>query len=196
MGLDSDGGDNSQSLPAAARVRYSSPEPPRCSSFRDLRGSPSSAASFAATAELGRGRSAIWSSSEVETDKNYKGRPGRNSSLPYSASLENLDPSTQEFLVDAGIKLPSMMTSAASLPNLSSIGRGGSGSGSSSAREPIVRSLTIPENSSHTPEESELSKYLISNKEMEQYEAEYHRAAAAAAGEDSTDGGLARRRGP
>ena len=191
----SDGGDNSQSLPAAARVRYSSPEPPRCSSFRDLRGSPSSAASFAATAELGRGRSAIWSSSEVETEKNYKGRPGSNSSLPYSASLENLDPSTQEFLVDAGIKLPSMMTSAASLPNLSSIGRGGSGSGSSSAREPIVRSLSIPENSSRTPEESELSKYLISNKEMEQYEAEYHRAAAAAAGEDSTDGGLARRRG-
>jgi len=86
---------------------------------------------------------------------------------PYSSSLENLDPNTQEFFIDAGIKLPlnGHMSSAASMPNLTSIGK---------IKENIVRSSSIPDNSNI---DGELTKYLISNEEMELYEAEYEKTA-------------------
>ena len=74
-------------------------------------------------------------------------------------------------MVDAGIKLPGMggghMSSAASMPNLTAIGK---------LKEPLVRSNSIPDN--HQIIDGELSKYLISNQEMMEYEAEYHKAAA------------------
>ena len=73
--------------------------------------------------------------------------------------------------MDAGIKLPGMggghMSSAASMPNLTAIGK---------LKEPLVRSNSIPDN--HQIIDGELSKYLISNQEMMEYEAEYHKAAA------------------
>ena len=103
----------------------------------------------------------IWQS-ETKPEEKEKTRLA----TPYSSSLENLDPSTQEFMVDAGIKLPTTtghMTSAASMPNLTSIGK---------VKDQIVRSNSIPDNSAI---EGELAKYLISNEEMEHYEAEYHK---------------------
>jgi len=108
----------------------------------------------------------IWHSEVQSQEKEFKVKSSL--STPYSSSLENLDPSTQEFLVDAGIKLPTStgnMTSAASMPNLTSIGK---------VKDQIVRSNSIPDNSNI---DGDLSKYLISNEEMEHYEAEYHKAA-------------------
>ena len=95
---------------------------------------------------------------------------------PYSSSLENLDPSAKEFLVDAGVILDNssqVLTSASSMPNLASTNAGGSNSGNitmvssaNSASQPIANL------------EGEFAKYLISNAEMEQYEAEYKRCAS------------------
>ena len=156
----------SESLPPALtrtetqinhRPRYSSPEPPRYASPEMGKPSPRPAYS------QDIGKSNIWQS-KVEQDENIK----PSLSTPYSSSLENLDPSTQEFLVDAGIKLPTTtgnMTSAASMPNLTSVGK---------VKDQIVRSNSIPDNSNL---DGELSKYLISNEEMELYEAEYEKAA-------------------
>eukprot|EP00090_Calanus_glacialis_P014558 TRINITY_DN23370_c0_g1_i1.p1 TRINITY_DN23370_c0_g1~~TRINITY_DN23370_c0_g1_i1.p1 ORF type:complete len:1795 (+),score=259.45 TRINITY_DN23370_c0_g1_i1:414-5798(+) len=112
------------------------------------------------------GQRNIWQSEVQSQEKEFKVKSSL--STPYSSSLENLDPSTQEFLVDAGIKLPTStgnMTSAASMPNLTSIGK---------VKDPLVRSNSIPDNSNI---DGDLSKYLISNEEMEHYEAEYHKAA-------------------
>jgi hypothetical protein len=50
------------------------------------------------------------------------------------------------------------------MPNLTSIGK---------VKDQIVRSNSIPDNSNI---DGELAKYLISNEEMEHYEAEYHKA--------------------
>ena len=154
----------SESLPPALsrgetqlKTRFNSPEPPRYSNLEKQYSKPFSP-------ELQR--RAIWTSQDDPTEEEYTPRPSLNT--PYSSSLENLDPNTQEFMIDAGIKLPTSvgnMSSAASLPNLTSIGR---------VTEPLVRSNSIPDTQSL---DGELSKYLISNKEMEQYEAEYIKAA-------------------
>ena len=77
----------------------------------------------------------IWSQRETDTfeEKDFKVKTGLSPATPFSSSLENLD--TQEFLVDAGIKLPS----AASLPNLTSVGK---------TKDGLIRSNSIPDNSS------------------------------------------------
>ena len=89
---------------------------------------------------------------------------------PYSSSLENLDPSAKEFLVDAGVILDnsnSPLTSASSMPNLAA---NPPSSPAAFHQNPISSSLSNLE--------GEFSKYLISNAEMEQYEAEYKRCAS------------------
>ena len=93
---------------------------------------------------------------------------------PYSSSLENLDPSAKEFLVDAGVILDNssqVLTSASSMPNLAAT--------NSAANNTMVSSANSATNLSTTTNlEGEFSKYLISNAEMEQYEAEYKRCAS------------------
>merc|ERR1719412_832152 len=155
----------SESLPPAlsrtelpslgARPRYSSPEPQMFGGSEPTKPSPPKPSYSQEIAQRN-----IWQSESKPEEK-------ATLTTPYSSSLENLDPSTQEFLVDAGIKLPTTtghMTSAASMPNLTSIGK---------VKDQIVRSNSIPDNSNI---EGELAKYLISNEEMEHYEAEYHKA--------------------
>ena len=116
----------------------------------------------------------LWPSREGAVRAEQPGRP--SPATPYSASLENLDPSGQEFLVDAGIKLPTM-TSAASLPNLTELGRtGGAGQQLS-----ITRSSSIPDTAGM---EGELARFLISNEEMEAYEAEYRAGQPGEAGRE------------
>ena len=157
----------SESLPPAlsraelpslgARPRYSSPEPQMFGSSEPTKPNPPKPSYSQEIAQRN-----IWQS-ESKPEEKEKARL----TTPYSSSLENLDPSTQEFLVDAGIKLPTTtghMTSAASMPNLTSIGK---------VKDQIVRSNSIPDNSNI---DGELAKYLISNEEMEHYEAEYHKA--------------------
>merc|ERR1719400_2615882 len=156
----------SESLPPAlsraelpslgARPRYSSPEPQMFGGSEPTKPSPPKPSYSQEIAQRN-----IWQSESKPEEK-------AKLTTPYSSSLENLDPSTQEFLVDAGIKLPTTtghMTSAASMPNLTSIGK---------VKDQIVRSNSIPDNSNI---DGELAKYLISNEEMEHYEAEYHKAA-------------------
>ena len=158
----------SESLPPAlsraelpslgARPRYSSPEPQMFGSGSESTKPNPPKPSY--SQEIAQRN--IWQS-ESKPEEKEKARL----TTPYSSSLENLDPSTQEFLVDAGIKLPTTtghMTSAASMPNLTSIGK---------VKDQIVRSNSIPDNSNI---DGELAKYLISNEEMEHYEAEYHKA--------------------
>merc|ERR1719412_1948538 len=155
----------SESLPPAlsraelpslgARPGYSSPEPQMFGGSEPTKPSPPKPSYSQEIAQRN-----IWQSESKPEEKTKL-------TTPYSSSLENLDPSTQEFLVDAGIKLPTTtghMTSAASMPNLTSIGK---------VKDQIVRSNSIPDNSNI---EGELAKYLISNEEMEHYEAEYHKA--------------------
>ena len=94
---------------------------------------------------------------------------------PYSNSLENLDP--KEFLVDAGIVLDqnaaftTTLTSASSMPNLSAMNV------MQQQQQPLFQPNQLKNNNSGslTNLEGEFSKYLISNAEMEQYEAEYKR---------------------
>lgn len=84
---------------------------------------------------------------------------------PYSSSLENLDPSAKEFLVDAGVILDNSsnaLTSASSMPNLAN----------SNGFQPLKGTASM------SNLEGEFSKYLISNAEMEEYEAEYKRCAS------------------
>eukprot|EP00092_Neocalanus_flemingeri_P006565 GFUD01007077.1.p1 GENE.GFUD01007077.1~~GFUD01007077.1.p1 ORF type:complete len:1705 (+),score=246.70 GFUD01007077.1:246-5117(+) len=160
----------SESLPPALsraegsiniKQRYNSPEPQRFVSEENAKPEtpkPSYSQDIS--------QRTIWQSEVQSQEKEFKVKSSL--STPYSSSLENLDPSTQEFLVDAGIKLPTStgnMTSAASMPNLTSIGK---------VKDQIVRSNSIPDNSNI---DGDLSKYLISNEEMEHYEAEYHKAA-------------------
>ena len=104
----------------------------------------------------------IWGPDNTFEEKDFK---VKNNPGPFSSSLENLDTQDSSFLVDAGIKLPTM-SSAASMPNLTSVGK---------VKDQLSRSNSIPE--SHGNIDGELAKYLISNEEMEQYEAEYHKAA-------------------
>ena len=157
----------SESLPPAlsradlpslgARPRYSSPEPQIFGPPELSKQGPPKPSYSQEIAQRN-----IWQSEAKPEEKEKK-----QLATPYSSSLENLDPSTQEFLVDAGIKLPTTtghMTSAASMPNLTSIGK---------VKDQIVRSNSIPDNSNI---DGELAKYLISNEEMEHYEAEYHKA--------------------
>jgi len=160
----------SESLPPALsraensaniKQRYNSPEP---QSFVSQENFKPESPKPAYSQEIGQRN--IWQSEVQSQEKEFKVKSSL--STPYSSSLENLDPSTQEFLVDAGIKLPTStgnMTSAASMPNLTSIGK---------VKDQIVRSNSIPDNSNI---DGDISKYLISNEEMEQYEAEYHKAA-------------------
>ena len=157
----------SESLPpalsraeAGARPRYSSPEPqPLVTSLSsqgaDSDGVPVSKLTYSQD---------IWPrDTETFERKDFKAKTSLTTGAPFSSSLENLD--TQEFLVDAGIKLPS----AASMPNLTAVGKMKNG---------IIRSNSIPDNSSGGSNvDGELAKYLISNEEMEHYEAEYHKAA-------------------
>ena len=92
---------------------------------------------------------------------------------PYSSSLENLDPSAKEFLVDAGVILDNTnnaLTSASSMPNLNA----------------ASNQATVRPTSSLVNLEGEFSKYLISNAEMEQYEAEYKRCASVIANTNSS----------
>ena len=150
----------SESLPPALsrtenspKPRYSSPEPQRLVSSISPRVDcePSKPPSYSQD---------IWHRDRDQfEEKEYKPKTSLAASAPFSSSLENLD--TQEFLVDAGIKLPS----AASMPNLTSVGK---------MKDQIIRSNSIPDNSNI---DGELAKYLISNEEMEHYEAEYHKAA-------------------
>ena len=152
----------SESLPpagsraeAAAKPRYSSPEPQRLVSALPGHAADSEPSKLTYSQD-------IWQRDETFEEKDFKPKTSLTSpaaAAPFSSSLENLD--TQEFLVDAGIKLPS----AASMPNLTSVGK---------VRDPIIRSNSIPDNSNI---DGELAKYLISNEEMEHYEAEYHKAA-------------------
>jgi len=160
----------SESLPPALsraenatniKQRYNSPEP---QTFVPEEPPKAESPKPAYSQEIGQRN--IWQSEVQSQEKEFKVKSSL--STPYSSSLENLDPSTQEFLVDAGIKLPTStgnMTSAASMPNLTSIGK---------VKDQIVRSNSIPDNSNI---DGDLNKYLISNEEMEQYEAEYHKAA-------------------
>ena len=104
----------------------------------------------------------IWRPDNTFEEKDFK---VKNNPSPFSASLENLDTQDSSFLVDAGIKLPTM-SSAASMPNLTSVGK---------VKDQLSRSNSIPESNGNI--DGELAKYLISNEEMEQYEAEYHKAA-------------------
>ena len=157
----------SESLPpaltrteAGVKPRYSSPEP------QMLRGGQGEAEASVPSASYSQN---IWPSRDSDTfeEKDFKAKTGLTSASPFSSSLENLD--TQEFLVDAGIKLPS----AASMPNLTSVGK---------MKDGIIRSNSIPDSSSSSGGggdnvDGELAKYLISNEEMELYEAEYHKAA-------------------
>ena len=152
----------SESLPpagsraeAAAKPRYSSPEPQRLVSALPGHAADSEPSKLTYSQD-------IWQRDETFEEKDFKPKTSLTSpaaAAPFSSSLENLD--TQEFLVDAGIKLPS----AASMPNLTSVGK---------VKDPIIRSNSIPDNSNI---DGELAKYLISNEEMEHYEAEYHKAA-------------------
>ena len=120
-----------------------------------------------------------YSSSNNWTPKDF-------SQQPYSSSLENLDPSAKEFLVDAGVILDKsrfISTVSSSMPNLSKInkflGQSESGRSSEAGQEGKKGNL-----------EGEFSKYLISNEEMEQYEAEYQRCANALASGNSDPASL------
>ena len=148
----------SESLPPALsrtenspKPRYSSPEPQKQGSNLAQLDCEPSKPTFSQD---------LWQRDEpVYEDKEFKSKTSLTSATPFSSSLENLD--TQEFLVDAGIKLPS----AASMPNLTSVGK---------VKEPIIRSNSIPDKSNI---DGDMAKFLISNEEMEHYEAEYHKAA-------------------
>lgn len=81
---------------------------------------------------------------------------------PYSSSLENLDPSAREFLVDAGITLDTnTIMSSTSMPNLTQVDKQENGSPFEEKRSDSV--------------EGEFSKFLISNEEMKRYEEEYQK---------------------
>ena len=153
----------SESLPPArsrtepvrgARPRYSSPEPATPLAARQEPQLPS--LDYSHSQDLWRSPDSQFE----EKDFKVKNNPG-----PFSASLENLDTQDSSFLVDAGIKLPSM-SSAASMPNLTAVGK---------VKDQLSRSNSIPESGGNI--DGELAKYLISNEEMEHYEAEYHKSA-------------------
>jgi hypothetical protein len=113
------------------------------------------------------------------------------SQQPYSSSLENLDPSAKEFLVDAGVTLDKssiLSTVSSSMPNLSKI-NGFLASRSESARGGNDSADSGGEGKKGNLE-GEFSKYLISNEEMEQYEAEYQRCANALASGNSDPASL------
>jgi hypothetical protein len=106
----------------------------------------------------------------VEQQNKSTDKQSKHHMQPYSSSLENLDPSAKEFLVDAGVLLDNtshVLTTAASMPNLSKL----AASGKELAEN--IRSAASVSNL-----EGEFAKYLISNAEMEQYEQEYQRCAS------------------
>ena len=115
------------------------------------------------------------------------------SQQPYSSSLENLDPSAKEFMVDAGVVLDKssiINTVSSSMPNLSKINgyiAGNSDPGRSGESE---GSEQLGPDGKKGNLEGEFSKYLISNEEMEQYEAEYQRCANALASGNSDPASL------
>ena len=119
--------------------------------------------------------STSWDSLIVSNDLNDQSNNGlKQQQQPYSSSLENLDPSAKEFLVDAGVILDNTLTSASSMPNLSAALPQAPG-GQFIGQQPIDEALKA---SSLSNLEGEFSKYLISNAEMDQYELEYQRCAS------------------
>jgi len=146
-------------LPVNVKPRYNSPEPPRLATSSLPKPAPAKPTSYESPEMCRRN---MWQPELPPRQNIFQAKTNLNT--PYSSSLENLDPSTQEFLVDAGVNLDvgtGSMASAASMPNLTDIGK---------SKEQISRSNSTPEK---TEIEGDLSKYLISNAEMEMYEAEY-----------------------
>ena len=86
---------------------------------------------------------------------------------PFSSSLENLDPSAKEFLVDAGVTLDTTKLLSESLPNLN-------------INKDEVQQQQLIEKSSSDGNllKNNFSKILISNEEMRKYEAEYQKVSA------------------
>jgi len=148
---------NRADLPINVKPRYNSPEPPRTIPSSLPKPAPVKPTNY--SPEMCRRN--MWQPELPPRQNIFQSKTNLNT--PYSSSLENLDPSTQEFLVDAGVNLDvgtGSMASAASMPNLTDIGK---------TKEQISRSNSTPEKT-----EGDISKYLISNAEMEMYEAEYH----------------------
>ncbi|TRY77320.1 hypothetical protein TCAL_11644 [Tigriopus californicus] len=98
----------------------------------------------------------------------------------YSMSLENLDPSAKEFLVDAGVTLETtnLLSSASSLPNLTKIDQNG-------IHGDILSKSNSQGSALHKPLEGEFSKFMISSEEMMKYEAEYKKASMEIANQDA-----------
>ncbi len=175
--------------------RFGSPVPPP----------PPSRAPFSASDLTSILSSPVWKSSEYKSDRLPPPPPSHLPPRPpYSSSLENLDPSAKEFLVDAGVTLDA--TSFSSMPNLSNVSStttaaalAASGSTSSTqltglssramsvdavfpqSQQPAPSSALLtqiprPTSSSAGSLSGDFSKFLISNEEMERYEAEYQKA--------------------
>ena len=115
------------------------------------------------------------------------------SQQPYSSSLENLDPSAKEFMVDAGVVLDKssiINTVSSSMPNLSRMNGFVSGNSDPARSGESDGSEQTGADGKKGNLEGEFSKYLISNEEMEQYEAEYQRCANALASGNSDPASL------
>lgn len=98
----------------------------------------------------------------------------------YSMSLENLDPSAKEFLVDAGVTLETtnLLSAASSLPNLTKLDQTG-------LNGDILSKSNSQGSVLHKPLEGEFSKFMISSEEMMKYEAEYKKASMEIASQDA-----------
>ena len=172
---------SAREVTGAAKQRFNSPEPSKtysgASGFRDT-SSPSALplSSAASTLDWKTTTTAHFSKSPSTPSPLYPSSSHRLNIPQFASSLENLDPSAKEFLVDAGVTLETtnVLSSASSMPNLSGLGPppppppSSQAAASSSAASASLKMLTKLE--------GEFSKFLISNEEMKQYESEYQKA--------------------